>query len=164
MRNSIKKWILFLVISLPAIALDILTKKLAIVHLKDKEAIVLLKNIFELTYVENRGAAFGILQGGRVIFFIITFVVILGILYGIYKLPTTGRYMPLLTTLSFVFAGAIGNFIDRLLQGYVVDFLYFSLIDFPVFNVADIYVTCSVIVLAWLSIFYYEEKELEFFR
>lgn len=164
MRNSIKKWILFLVISLPAIALDILTKKSAIVHLKDKEAIVLLKNIFELTYVENRGAAFGILQGGRVIFFIITFIVILGIFYMICKLPDTKRYLPLLITLSLVFAGAIGNFIDRLLQGYVVDFLYFSLIDFPVFNVADIYVTCSVIVLVLLSIFYYEEKELEFFK
>lgn len=164
MKSNISKYLIFWVISLPAIVLDMFTKDLAVRHLKDKESIVLLKNIFELTYVENRGAAFGILQGGRIFFFIITFVVILGIFYSIYKLPITRRYLPLLVTLSFVFAGAIGNFIDRLLQGYVVDFLYFSLIDFPVFNVADIYVTCAVFALALLSVFYYEEKELEFFK
>ena len=58
-------------------------------------------------------------------------------------------------------AGAIGNMIDRTLLNYVVDFLYFSLIDFPIFNVADIYLTCATIALGILIIFYYKEDELD---
>ena len=61
----------------------------------------------------------------------------------------------------FIIAGAIGNFIDRVSQGFVVDFLYFKLIHFPVFNVADIYVTCSVFVLAFLLLFYYKEEDID---
>ena len=59
-------------------------------------------------------------------------------------------------------AGAIGNFIDRLTRGYVVDFFYFSLIDFPIFNVADIYVVVATIGLFILFLFVYKEKDLEF--
>ena len=62
--------------------------------------------------------------------------------------------------LIFLIAGAIGNFIDRILYHYVIDFIYFSLINFPVFNVADIYVTCSVFVLFILILFVYSEDEL----
>ena len=58
-----------------------------------------------------------------------------------------------------IIAGALGNWIDRLRQGYVVDFIYFKPIDFPVFNVADIYVTCSAFLIIFLLIFYYTEEE-----
>ncbi len=63
----------------------------------------------------------------------------------------------------FLFAGALGNYIDRILNHYVIDFVYFSLINFPVFNVADIYVTCTVILLFVLLLFYYKEDELRLF-
>ena len=63
-----------------------------------------------------------------------------------------------------IFAGAIGNFIDRIRQGFVVDFLYFELIDFPIFNVADIYVTVGCILLILLLLFYYKDEELNFFK
>ena len=59
-------------------------------------------------------------------------------------------------------AGAIGNMIDRAVRGYVVDFFYFRLIDFPIFNVADIYVTVTMILLLILILFYYKEEDLEF--
>lgn len=59
-------------------------------------------------------------------------------------------------------AGALGNFIDRTLQGYVIDFFYFKWINFPIFNVADIYVTTAVILLLVLVLFYYKEEELDF--
>lgn len=68
---------------------------------------------------------------------------------------------PLYVTLVVLLAGALGNFYDRLFQGYVIDFIYFSLIDFPVFNVADIYVTLSVIVLIVMVLFVYKGDELE---
>ena len=64
--------------------------------------------------------------------------------------------------LIFIAAGAAGNLYDRITLKYVRDFIYFSLIDFPVFNVADIYVTCSVFVLAFLIFFYYKEEDLQF--
>ena len=74
-------------------------------------------------------------------------------------------YRPLLYTAAIVFAGAMGNFIDRVFRGYVVDFIYFSLIDFPTFNVADIYVTCGITVMVFLMFFRYkEENDFDFLK
>ena len=61
----------------------------------------------------------------------------------------------------FIASGAIGNLIDRIVLKYVVDFLYFELIDFPVFNIADCYITISVIILAIMLIFYYKEEDID---
>ena len=69
--------------------------------------------------------------------------------------------IPLDLILIFLMAGAVGNLIDRASQQYVVDFLYFKLIDFPIFNVADIYVTCSAIALMILGVFYYKDEDVE---
>ena len=80
-------------------------------------------------------------------------------IYG--KLPNAQRYLPLRICIIGICAGAIGNMIDRIYLGYVVDFFYFNLIDFPIFNVADIYVTVSTIVLVILILFYYQEDEFE---
>ena len=73
----------------------------------------------------------------------------------------TKKLLPLRICAVFIFSGAIGNFIDRLKLGYVVDFFYFKLIDFPVFNVADIYVTVGTFILAFLLSFYYKEEDLD---
>ena len=78
------------------------------------------------------------------------------------KIPFEKKYTKLQTALVFIAAGAIGNFIDRVSYNYVVDFLYFKLIDFPIFNVADIYVTVFAIYLAVLLLFVYKESDLEF--
>ena len=80
------------------------------------------------------------------------------IIYLFIKAPATVYYRPLLYTAAIVFAGAMGNFIDRVFRGYVVDFIYFSLIDFPTFNVADIYVTCGITVMVFLMFFRYKEE------
>ena len=69
--------------------------------------------------------------------------------------------MPLRAVALFIASGAVGNMIDRVALGYVVDFFYFELIDFPIFNVADIYVTCATIILAILILFYYKDEELD---
>ena len=146
-----------------AVAADQVTKYLAVIYLKDKPPFVIWDQVFELTYLENRGAAFGLLQN-RTIFFVITACVVFAIVIFLYiKIPKTSKYLPLRLCGIFVFAGAAGNLIDRIRLGYVVDFFYFKLIDFPIFNVADIYVTVGFAVLVVLILFVYKEEELACF-
>ena len=121
-----------------------------------------IENVFCLHYLENHGAAFGIFQNQQLFFLITTAIILAGIGYFSYKLPQDKKYLPLEIISLFVSAGAIGNFIDRLSYGYVIDFLYFELIDFPVFNVADCYVTCSAFFLIILIFFYYKEEDFAF--
>ena len=130
-------------------------------YLKDQADIPIIKDVFELAYVENRGAAFGMMQNKQT-FFIITTILVLGLILWIFHtMPMEKKFLPGRITLVFIIAGAVGNFIDRVSQGFVVDFLYFKLIDFPVFNVADIYVTCAVFVLAFLLLIYYKEEDID---
>jgi len=141
------------------VLLDQWTKHMAIMHLKENRAFVILDNIFELSYLENTGAAFGSLKG-RTVFFLI-FAPVISVVLFILALKYYGskRMRPLSVCFLFIIAGALGNFIDRLRYSYVVDFIYFKLIDFPVFNVADIYITCSCIVLILLIIFKYKDED-----
>ena len=153
MIDKLKNIGIFAIINIIAIALDRYTKLLAKSHLKGNKPFVIIDKVLELIYTENRGAAFGIMQEKQLFFFIITAAVMLAILYVILRLPTDKRYNPLLIALSFVFSGAVGNLIDRVTNSYVIDFIYFMPINFPVFNVADIYVTLSAISLIILFFF-----------
>lgn len=173
--NKIKRFFLFFFVSLFLIIFDQWTKHLAVAFLKGGAEIVLLPRVLYLLYVENPGAAFGILRGQQFFFLLITIVVLLGILYTVWKIPSSFHsgqaemeksrsYFPLFWALCFVFSGAIGNCIDRQLRAYVVDFIYFSPIDFPVFNVADIYVSVSAFLLLLLFMFYYKETDFSFVK
>lgn len=160
-----KKYGLGVLLTLAAcIGLDQLTKHLAVYFLKGKEAIVLIPGCLQLQYLENRGAAFGILQNKQWVFWILTAVFLFIALLFYRKVPKNRHYLPLILTVDILVAGAIGNFIDRISQKYVVDFIYFSLIDFPIFNVADIYVTLSVIALILLIFFHYKEEDFSFLK
>ena len=143
------------------ILLDQLTKIWAVVRLKDQPAISLIRGVFELQYLENRGSAFGMMQGARVFFIISTIVLFLLVCVIYIRIPKEKMYLPLRVIAVLFLAGAAGNFIDRVRQGFVVDFFYFSLINFPIFNVADIYVTVSMIVLILLCAFYYHDHEID---
>ena len=123
---------------------------------------MLIRNVFQLEYLENRGAAFGILQNRQEIFCLITILALLGLTFLFVRMPASPRYRPMSICYVLFMAGALGNFIDRTLQGYVIDFFYFKWINFPIFNVADIYVTRAVILLLVLVLFYYKEEELDF--
>lgn len=160
-KNQIKEWIVGITGILLLVLFDQWTKALAVLHLKGQQALSLWEGIFELSYVENRGAAFGVMQDQQTIFLVLTIAVIILMIGIVLRMPTGRRYLPGKVTILFLGAGAIGNFIDRVSQGYVVDFFYFKLIDFPVFNVADIYVTVAVAVMAYLLLFYYTEEELD---
>ena len=143
------------------ILFDQWTKSLAVANLMNQEPFVIIKNVFQLRYLENRGAAFGMMQGQQTFFVISALIAVVVITYVYFKLPWEKRFHPLRAVVLFIAAGAVGNLIDRLVLGYVVDFFYFELIDFPIFNVADIYVTCATVILALLILFYYKEDELD---
>lgn len=160
-KKSLKFHIIFWFSTLLLLAMDQFTKYLAAIHLKNQPATPLIENIFSLQYLENRGAAFGIMQGGKVFFIILT-IIFLFLAFWIYcRLPLTRRNYPIYVILSLFLAGAAGNFIDRVTMNYVIDFFYFELINFPIFNVADIYVTCGAILFFITFLFFYKEKELE---
>lgn len=144
------------------IMLDQLTKLWAKNHLKGKPDIPVIRNIFSLHYLENRGAAFGIFQNQQIFFLIMTVIILSGVVYAYHRLPDEKKYQPLKLISFFISAGAVGNLIDRLFHRYVIDFLYFEWIDFPVFNVADCYVTCSAAFLVFLILFYYKEEDFSF--
>ncbi|MCI8771947.1 MAG: signal peptidase II [Lachnospiraceae bacterium] len=146
------------------LGLDQLTKKLAVANLQEQPPVPIFKGVFELQYLENRGAAFGLLQDQRWLLLGFT-VLILGLLVFFYlKLPFSSRYLPLRLVGIMVAAGAVGNMIDRLVHGYVVDFLYFKLIDFPIFNVADCYVVISAFLAFFLIGFYYKDEDFAFLK
>lgn len=143
-------------------AVDYYTKALAVLHLKNQNAVELIRGIFELRYLENRGAAFGALQGRQMFLLLCTAVVLIYLIYAFIRIPAKKKYVPLWFTMVLLFSGAVGNMIDRISRQYVVDFLYFKLINFPIFNVADCYVTVGVILLAILILFVYKEEDFDF--
>ena len=143
------------------ILLDQVTKLLALQNLKGQNPVTLIPDVFQLLYVENRGAAFGILQNRQWVFLIITVIVLAALVWALPKIPQERHFLPLTLCLCFIGAGAVGNMIDRIFRGYVVDFFYFKLIDFPVFNVADIYVTTAAVILIVLIVFLYKEEDFD---
>lgn len=152
-------WITGVVLFVVLLSLDRFSKHMAVIHLKDQLDYPLIPNVFVLSYLENHGAAFGILQGQRLFFLVITVVILLIVIFLYLRIPYSRRFLPLRMIAVLIVTGAIGNFIDRFQQGYVVDFFYFCLINFPVFNVADIYVTGAAIALIVFLIFIYKEED-----
>lgn len=144
------------------IAIDQFTKYLAVLHLKDKPACKLIDGVLELNYLENKGAAFGMLQNQGVFFVFVAIIVLSVIGYILYKTPNSKKYNAMHVLLSLIAAGAIGNMIDRVRLDYVVDFIYIVLINFPIFNVADMYVSFATVILVLALLFYYKETDLSF--
>lgn len=168
MNNKSKKRAKAIILSVDAVvaalllSLDQFTKYLAITRLKDNPAIVLIKGVLELKYLENRGSAFGMLQNQKFFILFVGFVFLAVILFFLFKLPAGKKFIIVHIFLAAVIAGGIGNMIDRFRFDYVVDFISFVLINFPVFNVADCYIVVSVIGLFILFLFVFKEKDLEF--
>ena len=150
--------ILFVVL----VFLDQITKYLAITHLKDGTDVVLIDKVFRLHYLENRGAAFGMLQNQKIFFIFIAIVILAAICYVIFRMPNKKKYTAFHILLGIIAAGAVGNMIDRFVLGYVVDFFSFVLINYPIFNVADIYVVCATIALFIMFLFVFKDEDLDF--
>lgn len=160
-KRKITQLVTDFIVFLVLVAVDQVTKYFVLEYLKDRPAINILEGVFELRYLENRGAAFGMLQNGKVFFVFAAIVMLTAIVFVLVKAPVSRKYRPWHVCLVMIAAGGIGNMIDRLRLDYVVDFLYFSLIDFPIFNVADIFVTVGTIFFI-IVILFSKEEDLEF--
>ena len=124
------------------VGLDQYTKQLIVTYIPLNERLEIIPNFFNITHVRNTGAAWSMLEGQKLIFIVITIVAIIYFSYLLIK----DKDKPFINKLCYllIVSGAIGNFIDRLINSYVVDFLSFKLFgfyDFPVFNVADCFLT-----------------------
>lgn len=138
-----------IIIVLLGIVIDRITKVWSINNLANKPEKVIIKDFFSFSYLENRGAAFGIFQHKIIFLTLITLIIIGFIIFYIIKYKPKSKLLRL--SLAMVISGAIGNLIDRIYYKYVVDFILFHYKDlyyFPTFNVADILVVCGTILLS----------------
>ena len=158
-KRSIFNVMLFVAFAV-LVAVDQLTKYLAIAFLKDAPSINLIPNFFGFTYVENAGAAWGSFENMR--WFLITITaVLIAVMLWVLLSARYHHYRMVRISSILIIAGGIGNMIDRVLYGYVVDFIHFKAIDFPVFNVADCCVVIGAILMLVFFFFLYKEPEKE---
>ena len=161
MNKKNKRLLIELIIFFAAIILDRITKNWAVNNLKDSSGIPIIKNVIEFYYLPygNTGAAFGMLKGHQTLFLIIAVIVVLAIGFILYNMPFDSKYRWINILLLLIAAGGVGNMIDRFWQNYVVDFIYISCINFPIFNVADIYVSVSTVILIIIGLFVLKEED-----
>ncbi len=133
------------------IVLDQAIKFFAKEYLRPIGYFPIIQDVFHLTYVENRGAAFGLFQGQRWIFIMLTILIAAAITYFLIKIPDKATFIK--ASLSLVLGGAVGNLIDRVRFGFVVDMSDFTLIDFPVFNIADSSLVVGSFLLGYYLLF-----------
>ncbi|MBQ3490319.1 MAG: signal peptidase II [Clostridia bacterium] len=146
-------WILIITAS---VILDQVTKLIVVNTMEYGQSIVLIKKIFSFQYIHNYGAAWGMFSDHRWVFMVITSLALIAMPIILYRYRKLHFLFGL--SLSLFIGGAIGNMIDRIFLGYVVDFLQFTFIDFPIFNVADICVVFGAIIMMIYVIFF--DKEL----
>lgn len=151
-----------LLIAAVLLALDQFTKYLVTLHLKGQPALVLIDGVLELQYFENTGIAFSLFRNRKSFILITGFLVLAVILFFLFRIPRQKKYRSVHVLMSVLIAGALGNIVDRIRFDYVVDFISFVLIHYPIFNVADCYIVVSAILLFLLFMFFYKEEDLEF--
>lgn len=176
-KSYLKFSVVYVFACLFLIGVDQWSKALAVRYLKGQEAVSIIPKVFSLSYVENHGAAFGILEGRQwlltgvsVVFLLLILLFTLHLFRVLMELRQSrspaGKFIFLIFCMALITSGAIGNLIDRVRQGYVVDFLYLLTknipvlsLDFPVFNVADCYVTFAAFAVILFGLFILKEDE-----
>lgn len=140
------------------VVIDQITKWMVVKNMELYEQITIVKDFFYLTSHRNKGAAWGILEGKMIFFYIVTTIVVIGVIFYMQKYAKESKLLAV--SLSFILGGAIGNFIDRIFRGEVVDFLDFIIFnyDYPIFNVADSSLVVGVI-LVLIGTFIDEKKK-----
>lgn len=142
-----------------SVILDQITKMWAVNTLKNGHSIKIIGNFLRFTYAENRGAAFSILQDQRMFFIIVTIIMLAVLAYIYFKFKNITKLSKL--SIVMIAGGAIGNFIDRVRLGYVVDFIdvrFGNFYNFPIFNIADSFVVCGTVLMIILILFNRFEK------
>ena len=161
-KHKAKLLIMDLILLIVLVALDQFTKYAAVLKLKNQAAFCIIDGVLELNYLENRGAAFGMLQNQKMFFVFVALIFLIVIMYVLVKVPEDKKYTGLHVLLIMISGGAVGNLIDRLRLDYVVDFIYIVLINFPIFNVADMYVTFATAILVFQVLFVYKDNDFNF--
>ena len=141
------------------VAVDQITKYIALTQLKPIGSVTFIDGFMDFTFVENRGAAFGIFSGKTWLLLDISIIICAVLVWAMTKMPKTKEYRKLRVTFVLILSGAVGNIIDRALRGYVVDFFEFTFIKWPVFNMADIYVVVGTIVMAVIIMFFMKDEK-----
>lgn len=153
MKKIITNVILPIIGMLAIIGLDQFTKYLTLMYVKGTEGFYIIDRVLRIYFVRNEGMAWGMFQNKQVVFIIITPIVIAGLVYLYYKMPFEKKYIWMRVSMVFLAGGAIGNLIDRifrgeqLFHGYVVDMIYAEIINFPVFNIADSFISVGFVIL-----------------
>lgn len=151
-----------LLIAAVLLFLDQFTKYLVTLHLKNHPALVLIDGVLELQYFENTGIAFSLFQNRKAFILITGFLVLAVVLFFLFRVPRQKKFLAVHILMSMLIAGALGNILDRIRFDYVVDFISFVLINYPIFNVADCCIVISAVLLFLLFMFVYKEEDLEF--
>ena len=145
------------IIIILSIIIDRITKILAVKCLKEK-SIDIISGVFRLTYVENTGAAFGIGGKSTALLTVISVLILIGVIFALLKYKPEENIAKI--SAALVIGGALGNIIDRMAQGYVVDFLDFCLINYPVFNFADCCIVIGAFLFCIYVLFVYDDKKV----
>ncbi len=168
MKQTLKEKRFILIINLIIFTLTVIADRLIKIYaeskLKNHPNKSIINGILEFTYLENSGAAFGLLKGQKSFFILVTIIILFAILYVVVRMPAKKHFYGAQICLSLIAAGSVANMIDRILYSYVVDYIYFSIIQFPIFNLADFFVTTATFVLIVLMLFFYKEDDLNFLR
>ena len=141
-----------IILSIVLTIIDQLSKFIVIKALNVNHSVEVIKNFFYLTYTHNKGAAFSILTGKRIFLVLIAIFIIAAILYYLKKNTPNNSLSKI--AFSFVIGGSLGNLIDRILRGYVIDFIDVKIFgyDFPIFNLADTFITIGIFILILFSL------------
>jgi signal peptidase II len=135
------------------LGLDQVTKMLAVSNLMNKGTVTFIEGFLGFRYTENTGAAFSILREKQLLLILLTSVVIIALIGFFVKALRTDTHIVVKLSYMLLLSGAIGNLIDRVRLNYVIDFLEFRFIQFPIFNVADMCVVVGVVLLAFSTLF-----------
>ena len=143
---------MIIMLTLMFLLFDVISKIIVIKSLDIGQSVTVINNFFNITYVRNTGVAWSLLNNKQILILIVSFLIILGIIFYIFKNRPKNIYEKL--AYSMILSGAIGNFIDRIIHNGVIDFLDFNIFgyDYPIFNLADCFVVIGVIILiivAW---------------
>ncbi|MBO4785278.1 MAG: signal peptidase II [Lachnospiraceae bacterium] len=170
MKKALEKYVIPALYIVDIVLLDQWVKLLTLLYVKDTNGFYIINKVLKIFFVKNEGMAWGMLQNKQVLFIILTPIVLVALMYFYYKLPFEKKFIIARICLICLCGGAIGNFIDRLgllwegselFHGYVVDMIYVEIINFPVFNVADSFITVGFALMIFSMFFVYKENDFD---
>lgn len=144
--KSVKNFLLYAVLFAAMLTIDLFTKFMVLKYFRVGVSVSIIEGFLNFTYVRNSGAAFGIFRDNPIVLAVFSVVIIVGITAAMIKFKPKNELVKM--SVCMIFAGAVGNFVDRIRFGYVVDFIDVNLFDFPIFNMADCFVCIGTFMLA----------------